>query len=234
MNTTDNRLSIRSTLERVMAYADSGTNGTTNKPLVIRTDSIVTSDILRDAAVQLIKNSKKVTIGTNAIIDDGLNIVYNYDSSMVDESIELLKGKKYFIIVDWDFEPSEETLARMDFIDCVNEEAMTVSTLYSELKNLPEDLYIFAREDFSEGLLPIEVNQVTAGTVGYSDVVMKLRRVRQMLDELEPVSTSDRAVIYENDFFVGIEDYDPESDYAIIEMVSREKCVDKLVNLFRH
>ena len=232
MNNVENRLAIRPTLERIVEYAESGV--TTERPLVVRTDSVVTSDILRDTAVRLIKNAKKVTIGADAIIDDGLNIVYNYDSSMVDESIELLKGKRYVFIVDWDFQSSEETLERIDLVDCVNEDAMTAASLFSELKSLPEDLCIFAREDFSHGLIPIELNQVTAGTVGYSDTVGKLRRVGQMLDELLPVSDSSRAVIYPNDFFAGVEDYDSERDYAIIEMVSREKCVDKLVNFFRH
>ena len=232
MNNAENRLAIRPTLERTMATADGGV--ATERPLVVRTDSVVTSDILRDAAVRLIKNAKKVTIGANAIIDDGFSIVYNYDSSTIDESIELLKGKRYVIIVDWDFQPSEEMLERIDLVDCVNEDAMTAASLFSELKSLPEDLYIFAREDFSHGLIPIELNQVTAGTVGYSDTVGKLRRVGQMLDELESVRDSSRAVIYQNDFFAGVEDYDSESDYAIIEMVSREKCVDKLVNFFRH
>lgn len=231
MNNKDNRLSLRAGLERIMATADGGV--ATERPLVVRTDSVVTSDILRDAAVRLIKHSQRVTIGKNAIFDDGFNIVYNYDSLMIDESIELLKGKRYVIIVDWDFQPSEEMLERIDLVDCVNEDAMTVASLFSELKSLPEDLYIFAREDFSHGLIPIELNQVTTGTVGYSDTVGKLRRVGQMLDELVPVCDSSRAVIYRNDFFVGIEEYDPESDYAIIEMVSREKCVDKLVNFFR-
>ena len=232
MNNKDNRLSLRAALERIVEYADGGV--ATERPLVVRTDSAVTSDILRDAAWRLIKHSQRVTIGKNAIFDDGFNIVYNYVSSMFDESIELLKGKRYVIIVDWDFQPSEETLERIDLVDCVNEDAMTAASLFSELKSLPEDLYIFAREDFSHGLIPIELNQVTAGTVGYSDTVGKLRRVGQMLDELLPVSDSSRAVIYQNDFFVGVEDYDSESDYAIIEMVSREKCVDKLVNFFRH
>ena len=207
----------------------------TERPLVVRTDSVVTSDILRDTAVRLIKHSQRVTIGKNAIFDDGFNIVYNYDSSMFDESIELLNGKRYVIIIaDWDFQPSEETLERIDLVDCVNEDAMTAASLFSELKSLPEDLYIFAREDFSYGLIPIELNQVTAGTVGYSDTVGKLRRVGQMLNELESVCDSSRAVIYPNDFFAGVEDYDSERDYSIIEMVSREKCVDKLVNFFRH
>ena len=232
MNNADNRLSLRAAMERIVEYADSGV--ATERPLVVRTDSVVTSDILRNAAVRLIKHSQRVTIGKNAIFDDGFNIVYNYDSSMVDESIELLKGKRYVIIVDWDFQPSEEMLERIDLVDCVNEDAMTAASLFSELKSLPEDLYIFAREDFSHGLIPIELNQVTAGTVGYSDTVGKLRCVGQMLDELAPVCDSSRAVIYQNDFFVGVEDYDSESDYAIIEMVSREKCVDKLVNFFRH
>ena len=232
MNNKDNRLSIRAALERIVEHADAGVSA--ERPLVIRTDSIVTSDILRDAAVRLIKDSKKVTIGNNAIIDDGVNIVYNYDSSMVDESIELLKGKSYVIIADWNFKPSEETLARIDLVDCVNEDAMTVAALFSELKSLPEDLYIFAREDFSRGLIPIQLNQVSAGTVVYSDTAGKLRRVRQMLAELAPISTTSREVIYQNDFFVGIEEYNPKSDYAIIEMVSREKYVDKLVNFFRH
>lgn len=232
MNNKENRLSLRAALERIVEYADGGV--ATERPLVVRTDSAVTSDILRDAAWRLIKHSQRVTIGKNAIFDDGFNIVYNYVSSMFDESIELLKGKRYVIIIDWDFQPSEETLERIDLVDCVNEDAMTVASLFSELKSLPEDLYIFAHEDFSHGLIPIELNQVTAGTVGYSDTVGKLRRVGQMLDELEPICDSDRAVIYRNDFFVGIEEYDPESDYAIIEMVSREKCVDKLVNFFRH
>lgn len=232
MNNAENRLAIRPTLERIMATADGGV--ATERPLVVRTDSAVTSDILRDAAWRLIKHSQRVTIGKNAIFDDGFNIVYNYVSSMFDESIELLKGKRYVIIIDWDFQPSEEMLERIDLVDCVNEDAMTAASLFSELKSLPEDLYIFAHEDFSHGLIPIELNQVTAGTVGYSDTVGKLRRVGQMLDELEPICDSDRAVIYRNDFFVGIEEYDPESDYAIIEMVSREKCVDKLVNFFRH
>ena len=232
MNNAENRLAIRPTLERIMATADGGV--ATVRPLVVRTDSVVTSDILRDAAVRLIKHSQRVTIGKNAIFDDGFNIVYNYDSSTIDESIELLKGKRYVIIVDWDFQPSEEMLERIDLVDCVNEDAMTAASLFSKLKSLPEDLYIFAREDFSHGLIPIELNQVTAGTVGYSDTVGKLRRVGQMLDELESVRDSSRAVIYPNDFFAGVEDYDSESDYAIIEMVSREKCVDKLVNFFRH
>ena len=233
MNNKDNRLSLRAAMERIVEYADSGV--ATERPLVVRTDSVVTSDILRYAAVRLIKNAKKVTIGADAIIDDRLNIVYNYVSSMFDESIELLKGKRYVIIIaDWDFQPSEETHERIDLVDCVNEDAMTAASLFSKLKSLPEDLYIFAREDFSHGLIPIELNQVTAGTVGYSDTVGKLRRVGQMLDELAPVCDSSRVVIYQNDFFVGVEDYDSESDYAIIEMVSREKCVDKLVNFFRH
>lgn len=233
MNNTENRLAIRPTLERIMAYADSSVgSGRSDRPLVIRTDSIVTSDILGDAAVRLIKHSQRVIIDSNAIIDDGLNIVYNYDTSIVDESIELLKGKRYVIIVDWDFEPSEETLERIDFINCVNDEAMTVADLFAELKSLPEDLYIFAREDFSRGLLPIEVNQVTDGTVVYSDAVGKLRRVGQMLGELESICDSERSVIYPYDFFAGIEEYDPESDYAIIEMVSREKCVDNIVNFY--
>ena len=223
MNNAENRLAIRPTLERIMATADGGV--ATVRPLVVRTDSVVTSDILRDAAV---------TIGKNAIFDDGFNIVYNYDSSTIDESIELLKGKRYVFIVDWDFQPSEEMLERIDLVDCVNEDAMTAASLFSKLKSLPEDLYIFAREDFSHGLIPIKLNQVTAGTVGYSDTVGKLRRVGQMLDELGSVRDSSRAVIYQNDFFVGVEDNDSESDYAIIEMMSREKCVDKLVNFFRH
>lgn len=224
---------IKATIERILAFANNVENRSDDRPLLIRTDSIVTSDILRDACERLVKNSKKVTIGNNAIVDNGLNIVYNYVTSMFDESIELLKGKKYIIIVDWDFEPGEEILKSMDFIDCFNEQALTSSGLYSELKNLPDDIYIFAREDFSKGLFPIHVNQVTDGTIGYTYVPMKLLRAKQMLDELEPIRDSDRAVIYENDFFVGIEEYDPESDYAIIEMESREKCVDKLVNFFR-
>lgn len=231
MYNKDNRLSIRPTVERILEYAEKVAKAP-QLPLVIRTDSIVTSDILRDACEQLIKNSKKVTIGNNAIIDDGLNIVYK-DTAMFDKSVELLKGKKYIIIADWDFQPAEEMLKHMEFIDCFNEEAITVSTLYSELNTLPKDLYIFACNDCCRGLLPIEVNQVTAGTVVYY-VSMKLRRVKQMLDELEPISNSNRAVIYYNAFFAGIEEFDTESDYALIEMVSREKCVDKLVNFFRH
>ena len=72
MNNADNRLSLRAAMERIVEYADGGV--ATERPLVVRTDSIVTSDILRYAAVRLIQNAKKVTIGADAIIDDGLDV----------------------------------------------------------------------------------------------------------------------------------------------------------------
>ncbi len=235
MNITENRLALRPTLERIVAYADGGV--ATERPLVIRTDSLVTSDILLDAAERLIKDSKKVVMGVFAPIDEGLNIVYYYGTPTigeVEETIKALRGKKFIILVSRIFEPDEGMQKRIDFIDCFNEEAITVSTLFSELRNLPEDLYIFARE--LEGLYPVQVNSMSRTGVIYIDAIGdRLRCVRQMLEELEPVSDTDGAVIFDHDYyFVGIEEYDSECDYAIIEMVSREKCVDKLVNFFRH
>ena len=54
------RINIEATLRRIMEYA---THSEENRPLLIRTDSMLTSDILYQASICLIENATVFTPG---------------------------------------------------------------------------------------------------------------------------------------------------------------------------
>ena len=222
------KLNIEETLKRIKEYAE---NSGKNRPLLIRTDSVVTSDILRDASESIVKNSKKVS-NSNSVNEAGLNILYNWlsDKDLSEQEVNRVAGNPFVYIVDPDFEVDDEIKERFSFIECVNDDALTFRDLVTELEKLPEDLYVFARIDYISGLFPLEVNYVTKQCVAYVTKLDKLPRVKQMLDEIQMIKNSNRSVIYDGKNFPVEIVYDEDADYVTIEMVSKKKFVDRLVN----
>lgn len=88
------RLNIVANLRRIMEYAE---HSEENRPLLVRTDSLLTSDILRFASAMLIENSRLVVPGISSSIGDGLNILYLYDTG---DPAKMSRGKYVYRLVD--------------------------------------------------------------------------------------------------------------------------------------
>ena len=115
---------------------------------------------------------------------------------------------------------------------------MTTGEFARKLEKLPPDLFIFGCEDsHRNGLTPF---QVVRNNYGFGCLVKaapgKLVSVRELLDEVNQVRYSGRSIVSSNSFPIGIDFnglYNPGDDYITIDMMSRDKYVDRLVEKLR-
>ena len=229
------RINIEATLRRIMEYA---AHSEESRPLLIRTDSMLTSDILYQASICLIKNVGVVTAVLTSISDNGLNIMYMLgtdDPFEVETEIDRIGDRPFIFIIDHDYEELCVDKGTFTIIKCFNEDVMTTGEFARKLEKLPPDLYIFGCEDsHRNGLTPFH-----AGKNGYGYGCLakapfgKLVRVSELLDEVNQVRYSGRSIVSPKSFPIGIVldgRYNSGDDYITFDMMSRYKYVDLLVN----
>lgn len=229
------RINIEATLRRIMEYA---AHSEVSRPLLIRTDSMLTSDILYQASICLIKNVGVVTAVLTSISDNGLNIMYMLgtdDPLEIGTQIELIGDRPFIFIVDQDYEDDPGDRETFTIIKCFNEDVMTTGEFARKLEKLPPDLFIFGCEDsHRNGLTPFQVGK---NGYGYGCLAKapfgKLVRVSELLDEVNQVRYSGRSIVSPKSFPIGIDidgRYNPGDDYIAFDMMSLYKYVDLLVN----
>lgn len=229
------RINIEATLRRIMEYA---AHSEVSRPLLIRTDSMLTSDILYQASICLIKNVGVVTAVLTSISDNGLNIMYMLgtdDPLEIGTQIELIGDRPFIFIVDQDYEDDPGDRETFTIIKCFNEDVMTTGEFARKLEKLPPDLFIFGCEDsHRNGLTPFHAGRNDYG-YGYLAKAPfgKLVRVSELLEEINQVRYSGRSIVSPNSFPIGIDidgRYNPGDDYIAFDMMSRYKYVDLLVD----
>ena len=229
------RINIEATLRRIMEYA---AHSEVSRPLLIRTDSMLTSDILYQASICLIKNVGVVTAVLTSISDNGLNIMYMLgtdDPLEIGTQIELIGDRPFIFIVDQDYEDDPGDRETFTIIKCFNEDVMTTGEFARKLEKLPPDLFIFGCEDsHRNGLTPFHTGRNDYG-YGYLAKAPfgKLVRVSELLEEINQVRYSGRSIVSPNSFPIGIDidgRYNPGDDYIAFDMMSRYKYVDLLVD----
>lgn len=229
------RINIEATLRRIMEYA---AHSEESRPLLIRTDSPLTSDILCHAGVRLIEHATVFTPGITSVNGDGLNILYMLDTDdplEVGTQIELIGDRPFIFIVDHDYEEEPGDKETFTIIKCFNEDVMTTGEFARKLEKLPPDLFIFGCEDsHRNGLTPFHAGRNDYG-YGYLAKAPfgKLVRVSELLEEINQVRYSGRSIVSPNSFPIGIDidgRYNPGDDYIAFDMMSRYKYVDLLVD----
>ena len=229
------RINIEATLQRIMEYAAHSEEG---RPLLIRTDSPLTSDILCQAGVRLIENASVFTPGLTSITDNGLNILYMLDTDNpfeVETEIDRIGDRPFIFIIDHDYRELCVDKETFTIIKCFNEDVMTTGEFARKLEKLPPDLFIFGCEDsHRNGLTPFHAGRSDYG-YGYLAKAPfgKLVRVSELLEEINQVRYSGRSIVSPNSFPIGIDldgRYTPGDDYIAFDMVSRDKYVDRLVD----